>query len=665
MDIRSQILDGTLTLPNFNAFVSNFGKEEADTANNMFKAAWYSYLLNKGSISLTYWAEQFNSMKVFNLVLKVMSKNSWLTSHSIPARNWAEAQMNENKLLEYVTPDELAHVRASRKFTKYIPEDLESKIHNLTKQNGKVRNTGLIRYGLKASAASKFMYDTNYLDKYKEAIILNTTKGMQKVREKFPEMASDEASYDAVSAAIIEELSGNPSTYSMGNNFSDSRGRAIKQGLSKVANPIGYKDFRALLVIPEEHRNVATEEGAKAIYLFIAELHGFKDGSLLDKELFGVECYNSRKLHNLTIESRELTARIVKELITDEEIAEANEAITDTEFGSLDYEYAVMQLESLISIKNNISKREHLRAEEDRKELHENIWLERLYDELDAYNTQDIHHWSTPIELDASASMLSHMGLLLGDKRLLAMTNTLDTGILNDPWYFEGINRTMFKHAATPMLYGSSKSCYELWQDKGHEYTTEQIKLFTKELESGALGLANDFKNFIIRWVKPKEEMVVNVYEDTFKIECNRFRNVGEVTVRYDIYDSIEDTVRRISHTKVKRVPDLDQFKRWFVTGLIHAQDSQVLDFVMEKIISSYGWGMDIHDAIIICPEAAKDTRQWYAEELQVIYNNRETILNRYFKSIGIGNEAIADWNKLMAKVQKVENFVASPMALK
>lgn len=343
MEIREQILSGNLALPNYDQFITLFGFD-ASNVSRMFKAAWQAYLLNKGSINLTYWAEQFQTVLHFNNALKVLSDNNWLETHSIPARNWAEALIPEDKLLSYVTPDELSHVRASKKFARYMPENLVSEVFNLTKQNGRTRNTGLVRYGLKASASSVFMYDTDYLAKYQDTIILNTNKGMQKVRDFYPEMHSDEASYDTVSTAIVEALTSNPSTYSMGNNYSDSRGRAIKEGLSKVANPIGYKDFRALLVIPEDKRDLATDAGATAIYLFIAELHGFKNGSAIDKELFGVECYLKCKLHDLD-----------------------------------------------------------LTVEADRAELHENIWLERLYDELDAYTTNEVHYWSTPIELDASA----------------------------------------------------------------------------------------------------------------------------------------------------------------------------------------------------------------------------------------------------------------------
>lgn len=569
MEIREQILEGKLTLPALHDFIANFGILEAGTAAQLFKAMWQAYLLNKSSINLTYWAEQFQSVETFNSVLKIMSDNEWIESHAIPTRNWAEAQLCELKLLNYVTVEELGHVRASKKFAKYIPEELESTVFNLTKQNGKVRNTGLVRHGLQASAATPFQYDTEAMAKYQHAITLNVTKGMKKVRVKFPEMDSDEASYDVVSVAIVDELATNPGTYTMGSNYSDSRGRAIKDGLSKVANPIGYKDFRALLVIPPEFRNTATSKGVTAIYLFIAELHSFKSGSILDKELFGALCYKERRLHDLDVVSHKITTPVAKEKVPADVYTEAVLAFEEAELGSLEYEEASMYLDSLTQSKAKTQAVEDKRAEDDRSELHENIWLERLYDDLDRYFSSETHQWSTPLELDASASMLSHIGLLLGDKRLLSMTNTLDTGTLTDPWNFPSIPRKMFKTAATPMLYGSRKPCYELWQNNGFKYTTEQINLFQKELQSGALGLANDLKEFIIRWVKPSENMALKVYEDNFEVECNRFKSVGEITVRYDIFDTIENKVRRIAHTKTKRVPDLEQFRTWFVTGLI------------------------------------------------------------------------------------------------
>ena len=71
---------------------------------------------------------------------------------------------------------------------------------------------------------------------------------------------------------------------------------------------------------------------------------------------------------------------------------------------------------------NNVFLELDLDCEEDRKSLHENIWLERLYKELDQYfmlpvgsdderltavmsgrYREDSYKWTVPIELDASA----------------------------------------------------------------------------------------------------------------------------------------------------------------------------------------------------------------------------------------------------------------------
>lgn len=274
----------------------------------------------------------------------------------------------------------------------------------------------------------------------------------------------------------------------------------------------------------------ATQQGAKAIYLFIAELNGFKQGTEADKVEFGKECYINHKLHNPDVTT-----------------------------------------------------------EEGRKDFHEDIWLGRLYADLDKFyelgdttlftskkrsnalakaHHSTTHLWTTPIELDASASMIQYIGVLLNDRRLMDMTNIIgDT--LSDPWAFDGIPRTQFKHAATPMLYGSSKPCYELWQDKGHKYTQEQVKAFNAELADGAFGLANAFKDFLINYCKPSETMEVTIHKDTFTIACNRYKNVGDKTTAYSIYDSVDGLVNNIYHTHTHKEADLEQFRRYFVTLLV------------------------------------------------------------------------------------------------
>ena len=111
----------------------------------------------------------------------------------------------------------------------------------------------------------------------------------------------------------------------------------------------------------------ATSKGAEAIYLFIAELNGYKTGTVAGKLAYGQQCYLDTKLHEL--------------------------------------DYSTVDGQS---------------------EAHENIWLQRLYDDLNKfynlYDKQlvapiikakgmdvvasralDSHQWSVPIELDASA----------------------------------------------------------------------------------------------------------------------------------------------------------------------------------------------------------------------------------------------------------------------
>lgn len=331
-----------------------------------------------------------------------------------------------------------------------------------------------------------------------------------------------------------------------------------------------------------------------------------------------------------------------------------------------------------------------LNDEEDRKDLHENMWLERLYAELDVYfkiheslkdeakklsrglsvqttvsYRKEGFKWFVPLELDASASMLQYMGILLNDKRLMEMTNVIgDT--LEDPWKLDGMPRKMLKTAATPMLYGSAKQAHELWQDAGIEYTPEHVKMYSDEMADGAFGVANLLKEFIINNASLKPEMEVKIWNDKFNVSCNRFRYVGDKTKAYKAWDSIDKRYNIVLHTDTVKVPDLDRFRRYTMTLLIHNLDSQVMNVVMEKAMEKYGWAIPIHDAALVSPAAAADVREWYAEELYKIWENRDVILKDYFKSIGITSAAKAQWDMLKSKVVQHEGeLVVNRMALK
>jgi hypothetical protein len=429
---------------------------------------------------------------------------------------------------------------------------------------------------------------------------------------------------------MLQWLQDNPQTFTRGTTFLDSRGRAISSSLGKIANPIGNKDFRSLLVIPEDKRVQATDSGADTIYLFIAELNGYKssegcEGDAIEhKRDYGLQCYLSNTLHDLDLE-----------------------------------------------------------VEDDRDELHENIWLQRLYNELDAYYRVDAmtkelalvtgefnpdtyeHYWSTPVELDAGASMLQYMAMLLNSKALSEMTNMYGEQ-LSDPWYVEGLSRNMVKKAATPMLYGSTKTPVELWKSNGMQYTVDHIDAYNEALSSGGLGIADRFKDFILNNCKPQPEMEVTIWNDTFNIECNRFYTVGEETRLYKVYDSETTQVRPVYHTSTRKIPDLDQFKRYFQTLLIHNLDSQVADKVCEKVADVGGFIIDIHDAFIINPEDGSMVREYYSDLMEQVRANRGTILEEYFESVGITAAAKEQWINMMEQVEQLpEDFQCGAMALK
>lgn len=248
--MREHILSGNLPLPSYTAFIDAIGLDYTKLTDRLFKALWYSYLKDKGAISGTYWYDKFQSPSTFNTVLKSLSKAGWLNSDSIPARNWSEIRLNEDKLLQYVSLNELEQVRAHNKFKKYMLTSEPSVLSAATRINGTVRNTGLIRAGFQAAGDTPFTYDKKYTHEYAEVIQANLTKSMDKLAEIYPELRHDRASYDTISIEILDYLQRSTETFTRGNNYNDSRGRAISSALGKIANPISVKDMRALLVMP-------------------------------------------------------------------------------------------------------------------------------------------------------------------------------------------------------------------------------------------------------------------------------------------------------------------------------------------------------------------------------------------------------------------------------
>lgn len=210
-------------------------------------ALWVAYVRNKGTTSLPYWAEKVGCPRVFNATLYILAP--YIITEVIPQRNWGEVRLNENTLLQRFDQQTLVEYRRDSKYSSYTPKFVVNTEDDLVRVGGAVQRTGLVREGFAQASTTQYYYDTEMLRKYQDGVVRNTVKGMRKVREMF-DFPIDEASYDSIAADIVENIAANPQLYTQEGHVSDSRGRSIKRSLKRVANPIGYKDFRALLTIP-------------------------------------------------------------------------------------------------------------------------------------------------------------------------------------------------------------------------------------------------------------------------------------------------------------------------------------------------------------------------------------------------------------------------------
>lgn len=619
--IRDNLLTGRLILPD--QFLNLVGFKHQEQMNAMFHSLFFNYIKNKGKVSIPYWYDRFNDDRAFNTFLKHLSKSGWVTTKVEPNRNWAEMWLNEAKLLQFVTRDELINIRKSFKLEKYKLNKKTSIGSAETTKIGKEKiKTGIKRPGFAKAGQTKFQYDIPAILRHQNVIEQNLTKSMDKLALDY-DLFIDGADYSSVSKAVLQYHIDNPDLiFTTGNNLNDSRGRAISSALGKVFNPIGNKDARSLLVIPEEDAIPMQPKALTSIYLFISELLGYKPSTVQKKKNMGFKAYNKRTFNKLRCEPH---------------------------FDGLSIEEC---------------KEEILRAEDDRADLHENIWLERIYNELDHYHSrppEDDFYWSVPIEIDATASMLQFEGALLGHEPFLRRTNCIGK-TLEDIWTFEGIPRKQFKAGTTPMLYGSSATVVELWKNKKIKYTREQVKAYNEEIMFGDLNVSVAFKDFIINNVKPKEEMNPTIWGETFSIKCNRWRNKGDYVVRYNAYDTKTSRVQSIYHTHTHKEPDLKQFRRYFVTLLIHNLDSQVADYICQR----QHWIIPIHDAFLVDPNDAHSVAEDYAGQITAIYRDRKSILSEYFKSIGIDSKSATAWKEVKSKIKPVaEDFQCLATALK
>lgn len=233
----------------------------------------------------------------------------------------------------------------------------------------------------------------------------------------------------------------------------------------------------------------------------------------------------------------------------------------------------------------------------------------------------------------ALASLIQLMAVLTNDITYMEGTNLIGNSF-EDIWTVPYCSRSHVKKALTPKLYGSSKEPKDLWDKNNLKYTRVQLNQISRELYQGKYANANNFKDFIINNVQPQPWMKVKINGEEFEIECNRFKWEETTQQTFFVYTSSQGIMKKITRS-VSLAPDLEQFKRYFVTLLLHNLDSQVAN----KICKEIDWVLPNHDSFLVHPSDAFDVRKVYTSFMFEIYQNRKDILREYFQSIGIFKE--------------------------
>ena len=323
-----------------------YAKLTADDNSNdhILNAMEWHWVNGNSPMSTPYWADKVGHQNLDNFIYG-LSQAGWVVSKANARAKWGEFYLNQAKIDRYFTQAEQTAYKTKARVAKYSMRHTVNETPDLVKTADGIKSTGLVRKGFAKCSNQYFQLDVAPLAKYYDAILANLTKSMDKIMVKYPTIKQDSTNYAVISKELLDHYIFHEGTfYNLEGNISDSRGRAIYNGIRRVGNPISNKDFRSCLVVPNGRVISKSDSFAmKEIYLFIAELAGTSAKSWKAKVLSGMTSYKARELHDLDL---------------------------STEHG--------------------------------RKDLHENIWLERMYAKLDILNETGSMYWDIPIEIDAT-----------------------------------------------------------------------------------------------------------------------------------------------------------------------------------------------------------------------------------------------------------------------
>lgn len=503
------------------------------------------------------------------------------------SRNFNNISFN----IQLLDQDKLTTYRIQKKIEKYILRlDLVDYPTNLTKVNGKLIDTGLNRPGFAKVAKQPFQFDTKYLAEFRRPILQNLiksiTKSVQKgkIKDKFFDTP---ANYMEIANLILDQYISNPNAiYNLERNMGESRGRSNVLAQKRIGNPITYKDFRACLQVPDEHSKMLYQDdktSLDAIYYFIAEVCGNKAQTEDEVVQAGIAHYKARHLPKLS-----------------------------------------------------------LKSEVDRKELHEYIWLNRIYSKLDnLYSRAGARlgiKWNIPLEIDARMCVAQFYGALSNDLPTLESV-CLRGNTINDPWYTPSVPRNVAK-LLVAVLYGSSATSRALMranqsrlEDAGIELTPKLIKDMNKLRQTGRFAVMEAFKDALICDYNTHSPVIrVKLWNQEFDIHINKFTTHGTMPIATQAYDTASGKFKTsITHEPI-RVPDYARMKLFWATCCVHGLESQVFDQLADE---EPEWAITNHDAVICMPWNAKRIRENYASKIKEVNRDRFRIIRDFRQSIG------------------------------
>jgi len=555
---------------------------DSEDTNRLVMALDNAYV-NKSAISLPYYADELGTafMEVFSFVLSTAS----LIDIDIRTK-YASLAINNLAMTKHLGFSNVAEYRRTVKLARYMPTYVdEVQPADLVKTPSGIKPTGLVRTGFAKSANVAYRYDIAKLVEYYDAILLNTTKSMRKLAEKYSYVLEDNSGYATISELVLEQIIFNPEArYNLESNVSDQRGRSIYGALKRVFNPVGYKDARSLMsYVNGSYMTTDDRVAIDSVYSFIAELNGMKRQRYATKILAGMVAYKNYTLPTLDLSD-----------------------------------------------------------EGDRKDLHELIWLERIYAQLDELFANGSVIWTVPIEIDATMSMAQVIGALTNDKRLLQKTNVIERDDIQDAWHIDGVRRLSAKSAGTPMFYGSGATVTALLASKGINIDKDEVRAIRREFSKGSFSVIKALKDATIKTASINTpSYTVTAWGEAYTVEVNKYRTVASDLKPYMVWNPAKSRTKTFFMHKPIKVPDYKRFSLFMMTGLVHNLDSNIADKVCRTIQCADEDVVAIHDAFLVLPVSASKARHTYADQLNKLSEDREQVLTNYRNSIGaVGRKA-------------------------